>query len=269
MDGQPAPLVRAVLENGGLNYYEFTLTLADSKTVRAVDVLLYNTGERLSQSVGSAARGLMKTGAIPTVDLDAVNDNVTAHIAAGEGRQAMAIINDLPDSLQHVMAVELMRLNAAEAIGTDEHTRALSDYAVRHPGSAALDMLSIDAYFANGQWDKLLASIDSLSNRVGGDSYLDGFRAKVLANSGASAEAIAAANAVLAGNPSDENAWDALLESLAQTGDYAAVVTGLGNMERALRIEVSPAALAEIENYAAFCASPVGKAWAASRAEEE
>ena len=58
-----------------------------------------------------------------------------------------------------------------------QYDEAVRAYRKEFPHELNLDLIMIDAYFEHKLFDRVLACIDGLDRSVGGDPYLDAFRA--------------------------------------------------------------------------------------------
>ena len=72
------------------------------------------------------------------------------------------------------LAVELLE---KDQDAEDVYTKAVDDYRGAHPKAANLELMLIDYYFFKEEFQKVLEVVDKLDQRVGGDPYLNLYRA--------------------------------------------------------------------------------------------
>lgn len=110
----------------------------------------------------------------------------------------------------------------------------------------------------------LLATIERLDARVGGDPYLADQRAEALLHDPTPAHLADAerwARAAVAGLPEREHVWWTLLVVQTKRGDHAGVVASLDELKRRFGVEIDRDKMAGMTTFRDFMASPEAAAW--------
>ena len=203
-DGQLHVLFRLMTAEGALNYYDLVV-LKSPDGVRAADIYVAMSGELLSQTMRhvylSALAGDKPAFLSKENDHDAdlaknlgKVQEMSDAVRQNNPRQAIAVYNALPQSIKGEKAFLMARLMAAQSLDDDaEYRNVLDDFRKYYPEDPCLDLINIDHYFLTKQFDKLLAAIDHIETVVGGDPYLDVFRANAYRAQGKFAEALRSA----------------------------------------------------------------------------
>jgi hypothetical protein len=132
------------------------------------------------------------------------------------------------------------------------------------PDDPSLLLLVIDGYALKKDGPKLLAAIDRLDRKVGGDPYLELHRAGAYTldpTPANLAKAEQAARSVVTQMPDLQEAWWTLVTVQLQRGDHAGVVPTLDAMKERFSLTFSRDAMATQPIYEAFLRSPEFEAW--------
>lgn len=267
---QQRALYRLNLPNGGLNYHDLVLVRKPSGKVLASDVFVYMTGEMLSQTMRrtylplAADQSKSMLARLTRQESEFVKSfkkqqEMSADLQAGRHREAMEVYSQLPESVQKDKNVLMYRLRAAEGLGEREYEKALRAYRTTLPDDPCLDFLSLDYYFLRRQYDKLRAALDRLEKSLGGDPYLDVFRANSFLMEKKYAYAKEAAQRALAAEDTLLPAyWNLVSVSLAEK-DFDETSRLLGVLGERFKIQLRD--LVEIPEYAEYAKSPQYQAW--------
>jgi hypothetical protein len=219
VDGTPRPLFRMLGDNG-LNYHQLELDKRTG-TIKIADIYIYALGEPLSHTLGEATQMM----------LDSDGDSALARvpgiqrlIASGDQRGALAAIEALPPRMRKVKMMMALEVIATSGGDAKRQSQAADAYANAFPNDPSLDLIRFDDVMTRMQYGELLAMLDRLDKRLGGDPYLDALRAQALNSSGKHAEAITAAKRAIAAEPGLEDAYWGLLAPQVASKDFAGAV---------------------------------------------
>jgi tetratricopeptide (TPR) repeat protein len=192
MDGAKRLVFRLLVpKKPSLDYFEFVLSRRADGAVLASDYYSFRSGEMVSQRirenyrrVASVASRALNRSKLTRDESDVVANNLKvaemeALANSHDGRRALEIYAQLPETLRNEKGVLLTRLSAANSLGTGskEYDEALQAIETALPGDPCLDFVLVDYYSSRRQYDKLRAAIDRLDTRVGGDPQQDARRA--------------------------------------------------------------------------------------------
>ncbi len=275
VDNQPIAVFRILLPNqGGVNYHQYFLKRSDDGQVRAEDIYVFLSAERMTETLRvfwrTVAAEVSKTfidrlfkPADPLVKSIRSIAEMRAMIKDGQYEKAIEIYETLPEKVQNEKIFNLIRMQAAIQVSDEAYASSIDDYRQRFPGDAALDFLLIDGYFFKKDYEKMLECIDRTSEHVGGDAWLLSMRAQALAYLERFEQAREVANDAIRLEPDLQDAyWRAITVSL-MAKDFDETVKLLNMVEQDLGLELAD--LTEIPDYAEFVDSPQYKTWMESR----
>ena len=223
VDGSPQPLFR-VITGTAVNYHQLELDKRDG-VIRAADIYLYGTGERLSDTFGKLFDSMMETS---VRDAGQAMRRVQRLVAAEDYEQALVALKAMPDKLRRSKPLMLMEVQIASNLDDEsKYLAAIEAYGRAFPNDPSLDLVMVDGAYLRKEWDEVLRLVDRLDKRVGGDPYLDLLRAESLGESGKRAEAIALAKQATEAEPTLEQAWWQLLTQQAAARDHASAIATL------------------------------------------
>lgn len=257
-------LFRLQAADGGLNYHEHCLARRGG-AVRAVDIYILMSGERLAESMQR-----MLLTAMPPDQLDVLArlsgkhkeflkhattfKQMTDAMKAGENQQAMELYQKLPPILQENKMVQVLRVMAAARLEDAEYLQAIDEYRRLFPGDASIDLISIDSYLMRKQWLDAHQAIDRLDAAVGGDPYLQFIHGNLHVQEGDLEAARTRAETLLQRDTLDQDAhWLLISISLARK-DHAQTAKYLAKMRDELKVELGD--LTQVPDYAEFIRSP-------------
>lgn len=270
VDRRTLALFRMLPEAGGVNYLELELERRPNGTVKAVDVEPYLTGEAMSVTARRLALRAAAESKMTFLDKLAGDEadliksapklrEMAEQLKAGQHEKVLQLYGALPVSMQKEKTTLVQRLTAAQALDDERYTAAMADFEKWHPGDPALDLVVIDRSFLKKEWAKVIAAVDRLDKRVGGDPYLNVIRASTWLQENKLAEAAKALDQSLATEPKLAAAWWARIEVSMKQNAHADTARLLDGVEKELGLALDGVATAE--EYASFRASPPGKAW--------
>lgn len=272
--GAPRPLFR-MSSPAGINYHELHLHRNAAGEVRIADLYAFSTGETMSQTVrGFMLPSLPRDGSVKmTKEMEAIAASsetivqMRQHLQAARHAEAMALYQGLPDVLKATKAIGVIRVMIAAGLDEAQYAAAMEDYRKQFPGGAEIDLMSIDATLLKQDFDGALAAIDRVDKHVGGDPFLDHYRATVAFEKGDVEGARALLRKVIKADPSLPDSYQVLAVHLVAAEEYAeaAAVMLAGERQANVRwtdVEQSP-------DYAGFVQSPEYAKWKAARAVPE
>lgn len=275
--GRRRILFRLTPGTGGVAYYELVLGRPGGGKLRAVDLYVYTTGELVSQTLRRAylplaahdTRGLLDRLAGRDQDLFKhfpKFQKMAEDANAGRNREAIAAFQALPASLKADKNALILRLRAAIALGGDDYSAAIDDFQAAHPNDPALDLILIDGYSLKKRYDKAIARVDRLDERIGGDPYLDVLRAGLLMEKGDLPAAEEAARRATQREPALlEGFWTLVAISLKERA-FDKTLALLRSIEADFRLTFGD--LATEPDYAEFVKSPQGREWLEGHPQE-
>jgi tetratricopeptide (TPR) repeat protein len=274
LKGRPHALFRLVSDDG-LNYHEMELARDGTGPVRITDIYIYALGERISDTFRRAALALAAEENKNIVERLAGREGdyiknlpkikvFQDHVRNGRHKEALAAWAQLPASVQTDKTLLVLRAAAAQHIGDAEHQEALTALEKNHPQDPCLSLMMIDAYLLRKQYDKLLASIDRLDARVGGDPYLNVLRAAAFLPRNDYAKARELAQKAIEQEPTLASPYWTLVTISLAAKEYAETARVLSLIETKLGIRLAD--LTKIPEYAGFVKSPEYAGWLKSHA---
>lgn len=222
--GQPRLLVRVVGAEGSVNYLLVRLARYPDGGVGVEDADVLSSGEPLTLTLRRTMLTLLPmlrggpldrlTGADRAyADAAPVMKQVIEDQRAGRFAEMAAGLGRLPTALQRDKATQLLLLRAVAQSGTDdEYLTAMERFRQLYPDDASFDLLAVDYYLVKKRYDDPLAAVDRLDARIGGDPYLNLLRVNAHAEAGRLAEAKAAAEGAIAGEPTLADGYWARVE---------------------------------------------------------
>lgn len=271
VDGRPRALFR-MIGSAGVNYHEFLLEPRGN--LRIVDIFVYSNGEWISDVV---RRGFLplarKTRPDRSAPLEPAEQYYMENLEAvtemnrlsreGFHRDALAVYREMPHQLKSQRAVMMQRFDIAMRVGSQEYADAVHDLKQRFPNDPTVGLALIDYHFVRGRYARALASIDRMNELIGGDPYLDFFRANVLYAADRLAEAKLAARRAIAAEADLENPYWTLLTISLDEKEFVETARLLTAMERELGLVLGD--IGVVPGYREFMQSVAYADWQAAR----
>jgi hypothetical protein len=259
--GNQRPLLR-MTSASTFNYYD--LEVGKPKTGGGpiiVDMLDFYSGSLLSEIVSEG----MGVGVSSASRGEQFDPTVLANArAAGDWKAVRAFIEGLPPKVRASRIFRLAELQAAMQLGDSRYIDLITQFEHDFPDDPALLLLVIDGYVMKKDGPKLLAAIDRLDRKVGGDPYLELHRAVAYTldpTPANLAKAEASARAIVTAMPDLQQAWWTLVTVQLQRGDHAGVVPTLDAIKQRFALTFSREAMAAEPLYATFLQSPEFAEW--------
>jgi tetratricopeptide (TPR) repeat protein len=273
--GRTRALMRMVSTEGALNYHELLLVKDAIGRVEVIDIYVFVSGELMSQTLRRGALNVLG-GQNPSIlsSLRKGDQNYLKHIDTisalhratlnGNYQEVLDLYEKLPASVQADKSVSIARIQAARHLDEKLYLAALDDYAQQFPHDPSSDLMLIDVAFLRKDFEKCLASVESLNKRVGGDPYLNSFRANMALVQGKTDEARKYFEAAAAGAPGVVQPYFALVEISMIQKDFAETARLMTKLEEEMNIRFADD-LSETPVFAEFCKSPEYEAWKEKR----
>jgi predicted Zn-dependent protease len=177
--------------------------------------------------------------------------------------KVMQVYRQLPPSVQASKQAMTMRLLAAQAAKEKdvEYLATIDELRKHYPDDPMVDLLSIDAFFIRGSYEKTLEALDSLDKSVGGDPYIKLLEAGVFAKQRKQDPARDLAKKAVAEEPTLLRGYYTLIDLSVDRHDFGDTVNWL----RAAEAQgVRFGDLTKIPGFADFVKSPQFKSWSKS-----
>ncbi len=253
----------------GLIYQDVVFYRNSNGEAKAADMYNMTSGELMSQTIKrlyimALAGNNLSALALITGEQSEFIKHIDAfkklsQTASSQPDEALRIYRDLPKSLQQNKVVMLMRIQAAGNANESDYMEAMQDFRNAYPDDPAVDIQSIDWHFLRGEFDDALAAIEAVDEVVGGDPFLDTYRANILAGKGDIEQASAYLDKALEVYPHHTDSHWTRISLTLQQSDFAATLKYLKLMDESFEMQWGD--LREIEEYAGFVASPYFQEW--------
>lgn len=160
--------------SSGLNYYDFALVrVGDS--IKASDVFLYTTDSWMSANTAELADLLMKSD-----DPEGAADMIVKmrkKLTAKDYDGIKQMYDNMDEKLKANKSLQLLYITACRQLDMTLYQHALEHYAFTFPDGGSAYLMMIDAYYLKKEYEKGMAALDKLDKVVGGDPFLDFYRA--------------------------------------------------------------------------------------------
>jgi hypothetical protein len=261
-------LFRVKSHSGGLNYHEVYVVRRNSR-VRAVDIYVHTSGQRLSETIhqlaiptlppdvriGFGGRGKAK---VSPEDLEKLAQ-MTAAIRSGQGQQAVEIYRSLPEELRKTKGAKVLHVQAGQLCDHDTYLAAIDDFKDAFPKDSSLHLMALDGYFLRKDYDAVHESITALDEAVGGDPHLMMLHAGVFLVEGKLELARQVAEGQRQLNPRSRDVHWMLVTIALREKDHAAVAGLLTKIRDELGVPIAD--LQTRQEYAEFVKSPEYAEW--------
>jgi len=273
--GRTRAMMRLVTSEGALNYHELLLVKDASGRIEATDIYVFVSGEMMSQTLRRGALNIIASQKQSIVSRLLEGDqNYLKHIdtiaalhratLSGNYQQVLDLYAKLPAKIQADKSLSIARIQASLHVDEKLYLAALDDFTKQFPHDPSGDLMLIDATFLRKDFDKCLAAVESLNKRLGGDPYLNTFRASVALVQGKTDEAKKYFEAVVAGAPGVVQPYFALVEISMTEKDFAETARLMTYLEKEGGIRF-PDDLSDTPVFAEFSKSKEFAAWQAKR----
>ncbi len=174
-------LVYRLYSDDGLNYHDIELCKRKGKTGIA-DIFVYITGENLSNTISQLANSFVefegKTRNNSKQVVEAIN-RIREYSGSGEYQKALRFYEKLPKNIQDQRTVKVIYLQVCREADTEKYRTGLEQFRNQFPNDPNIDLLMIDAYIMDNDFDNALACINRLDSFINKDPFLDFYRALI------------------------------------------------------------------------------------------
>jgi len=284
IDGEWRVLYRAI-DQSGVSYLDLVPRLDHDGSPEFIDAYVFSSGEKLSETL---ARFLLpqiaQASKTPIGRLLTEEDPVVKHVdqfisisratQQGDFEGVIAQYAALPPELQDNKTILLMYLGAASKLMSAAESEAaiaayqngVERFERKHGDDPAFLLVGIDYHFLREDFESAAELVEKLDVAVGGDPYLDFFRASILLNQEKFTEALPFVEKARDNNPELEDPYWGIVNVHLSLENYAEVAKGLDQLAEKFGYEFD---LAADPLYADFLASPEGEAWLAKQPAPE
>ncbi len=177
-------LVYRLYNDGSINYHEYLLVKENNK-FRIVDIFVFFTGEYFSKTLYNifheTLEGYMGAGEMTTEQQSDIFGLklMQIHIKNGDYQYGLNQYYRLSEKKRVTKQLMLYRILITQNLTNEEYSLALHDYKKLFPDDPSLYLLSIDGFIIQERYSEALLSIDTLNTIIGGDDFLDFYRANI------------------------------------------------------------------------------------------
>lgn len=188
------------------------------------------------------------------------------HLAAGDFAAAYRALEGFPEGYRKSRQWAVMRVTYSGYAGEESYRAALRHLARHFGGDADLQLILIDHYFFEKQYERVLAAIAALERAVGGeDASSSNLRGTVLTTMRRHDDAAKACRRGMALEPDYKQAYWCLVGVGLDRNDGKLAVEGLTAYEKAFNAVFDPDQLARQDGYKEIARTPEFAAWAKAR----
>lgn len=279
VNGETRALFRVLSKDGDLNYHDWVTGMDRQGRRRLDDVYISGAGELASQTVRRVVVAM--DGAEPPW-LDQVGGTDAARAATvkamkqviddariGKFEDALREYKVLPPALREDKSFMLLRVRLAQKLKAKqpgEYDAAIADFQRLFPGDPCLDLTSLDALLAAGQYRETLQSLDRIEAFVGTDAFLYYLRGRIYLKEGGSENLERARKLYRTAidiEPTLHTPYWGLVTLSLKTKNFDETAACLDEIERKFRLRIKD--LTTIPAYADFVKSDAYRKWKASR----
>lgn len=237
--GEDTILIFQLLNNDGLNYHELYLSKSSGE-YKITDIYNYSRYELLSESIGRIYyRSLFEI--FPDKDksrkllnykmIEKYEKKLTSLLIHEKFSQAFKKYCKIPEKYKNDKQLLLLAIKAASYTGETETEILLNRYFNVFNSDKRIYLLPIDGLFSIGVYQKPLVYLNELDKEVGGDPFLNFYRAKIQDEAGNTDLAEAYYTKLNNSLPDLQTGYFSLLELYIQNKNYIAAIGMLDKIE--------------------------------------
>ena len=234
------PLVRYRVGDG--YNYVLLVPVSDADGVKIGDMYVSSTGERLSQTMGTAARLASSPSESFLGQLfgsHEVNEEFVTQIQTvsrlrqqGQVQDAYAILDNLPSPLRNHRLILLQSVQLAAQFDEALYRTELRRLAKHHGDDPRVGFMLLDHYFYENDTEAALQTVDIMEQFYGSDGVFFIFRASLELIRNRPEVAAAHGRSAVELEPNNEDAHWALVTALIEAKQYQEGVEALSVLER-------------------------------------
>jgi tetratricopeptide (TPR) repeat protein len=164
----------------GFTYIDMELTKV-KKQVGIADMFFYGSGEDLSKSMADLAEKIIShRGSEIEKSLVSRFDNINRHIKNTDYGLAKKEFDRLPYNIRNNRLYEFQYLDILSNLDSAEYAAYQKRIEVKYAGNPSIQLMLIDVYINQKEWDKALGSINQVDSVINKDPFLDYYRGLIL-----------------------------------------------------------------------------------------
>lgn len=271
--------MRLIPPDGSLNYHRLTIGRNAGQQPVAVDVYVYVTGEPLSHTLGRMVGQLSGGSEADSLAVAQGMQRASSALQAGKPATAEAILSALPPRWQKQKSIMQMRIVAANGVAAQKlqagkpignaYRRAVEAFQTTFPKADNLPLLLMDYHFLKQDYPKTAKAVDQLDQQVGGDPYLNLFRANIAIGQNDAEAARGFVETLIKALPDKApEGYGILLDQAIETQNHVETTRILKALEAETPVRF-PIDFNKAEPFANYMASPEYEKWKAYKNEAE
>ena len=271
--------MRLIPPDGSLNYHRLTIGRNAGQKPVAVDVYVYVTGEPLSHTLGRMVGQLSGGSEADSLAVAQGMQRASAALQAGKPAGAEAILSALPPRWQKQKSIMQMRIVAANGVAAQKlqagkpignaYRRAVEAFQTTFPKADNLPLLLMDYHFLKQDYPKTAKAVDQLDQQVGGDPYLNLFRANIAIGQNDAEAARGFVETLIKALPDKATeGYGILLDQAIEAQNHAETTRVLKALEAETPVRF-PIDFNKAKPFADYMASPEYEKWKAYKNEAE
>lgn len=267
-------LFRLIGANRAVNFHDILLQAKPDGSVVIADMYIFAPGQMFSDLLEGVLlpvlrdqnKGLFSklfSSEDPYVkhfnDVASMGQAVQSQNPAG----ALKTFDSLPEAVQKMKIVQMLRFRAAMAMGVDskEYRAALTDIKRLFSDDPGMQLLLVDHYLFQKEYDKCHECLNALGKAVGGDAYVQILHASSYMAEEKNDKAFENVDKAIELEPAMQFAHDLNLGLALKTKDWARVSTALDLGEKHLGVTYEPGRIEGLPAFAEYVKTDEYAAW--------
>lgn len=246
--------------DGAINYHEYYLTKNKDNEFFVDDVYIYITGEFFSETLRNLYNAALGNDETAFEDILKLKE-VKTLMAEQKLEEAKAIFKTIHGDLKNNKVVKLLELQLVSD-DNDEYLRVMEEYARLFPKDASLFLVTIDKFFLDENYGKVLEMVDSLYSYTN-DDFLDLYRGSCYLMEENEEKTLFHFERLISNYPNYAEGYDVLLNIYEGKKEYEKSVNLLDSLIDVFQITKKDLAPTIKETYPNLYQSDVYKRWIA------
>ena len=271
--------MRLILPDGSLNYHRLTIGRNAGQQPVAVDIYVYIYGEPLSHTLGRMMGQLSGGSEADSLAVAQGMQRAMAALQAGKPATTEAILSALPPRWQKQKSIMQMRIMAAEGVAAQKmqagnpignaYREAVEAFQAAFPKADNLPLIMMSYHFLGQDFPKAAKAVDQLDQQVGGDPYLNLFRANIAMGQNHAEAARGFVETLIKALPDKATeGYGILLDQAIETQNHVETTRVLKALEAETPVRF-PIDFNKAEPFDNYMASPEYEKWKAYKNEAE